>query len=288
MNCQYIPSKDLVETLKLQAQKKVTEFKEKTGKTPVLKILMAGSNPASISYVTKKTELAKACGMDSDVIYLDENNPNEYDKITTQLNNDSSINGFMLQLPCPIELANGFNINAYKDADCLTDETYNKLLLNDNTAFAPCTPLGIMRYLDFLGIDIAGTNFAVIGKSRLVGKPLFEMLLAKGGTVTLCHSKTKDLKKSISTADVVISAVGIAGLINDENITQGQVLIDVGINKVEGKLVGDVSKSAESKAKIITPVPGGVGPLTVMSLITNTIDAAYMQNNLERPIWNVK
>jgi len=288
MTCQIIGSKKLVEVLKQQAKQKVEEINKKLGIKPSLTILMAGDNPASVSYVTKKIELARECGMNSEIIYLDENNPQEYDKITTELNNNKNINGFMLQLPCPIELKNGFNINTEKDVDCLTETTYKKMLAEDKTSFAPCTPLGILRYLEFLGIEISGTNFAMIGKSRLVGKPLFELLLNKGGTVTLCHSKTKDLAKSISTADVVISAVGKAGLLNKDNIQEGQILIDVGINKVDGKLCGDVAKNVEEKASIISPVPGGIGPLTVMSLITNTIDVCYMQNGLERPEWSVK
>jgi len=283
-----IASKTLVEILKEQAKQKVKEINEKLGVRPALTILMAGNNPASVSYVTKKIELAKECGMKSEIIYLNENSSQEYDKITTELNNNKDINGFMLQLPCPIELENGFNINSEKDVDCLTEVTYQKMLTEKQDAFSPCTPLGILRYLEFLGVEIWGTNFAIIGKSRLVGKPLFELLLNSGGTVTLCHSRTKDLAKSISTADVVISAVGKPNLLNQDNIQEGQILIDVGINKVEGKLCGDIAKDAVEKAKIITPVPGGVGPLTVMSLITNTIDACYMQNGLARPTWKVQ
>ena len=283
-----IASKTLVEILKEQAKQKVKEINEKLGVRPALTILMAGNNPASVSYVTKKIELAKECGMKSEIIYLNENSSQEYDKITTELNNNKDINGFMLQLPCPIELENGFNINSEKDVDCLTEVTYQKMLTEKQDAFSPCTPLGILRYLEFLGVEISGTNFAIIGKSRLVGKPLFELLLNSGGTVTLCHSRTKDLAKSISTADVVISAVGKPNLLNQDNIQEGQILIDVGINKVEGKLCGDIAKDAVEKAKIITPVPGGVGPLTVMSLITNTIDACYMQNGLARPTWKVQ
>ena len=292
---QIISSKQLVEKLKEQAVEKVEFIERQLGITPCLKILMAGNNPASISYVTKKVELAKACGMISEIVYLDENKFLEYDRITTEMNQSSEINGFMLQLPYPEKLLElndtlkeGFNINTAKDVDCLEEETYVKMLAGEDDAFVPCTPLGVLRYLEHLDIDIEGTHFAIIGRSRLVGKPLADLILAKGGTLTVCHSKTKDLKRAIAGADVVISVVGNYGLLNEDNVLPHHVLIDVGINKVDGKLEGDATQQARELAKIATPVPGGVGPLTVMSLITNAIDACYIQNGLKRPEWQVK
>jgi methylenetetrahydrofolate dehydrogenase (NADP+) / methenyltetrahydrofolate cyclohydrolase len=290
-----VSSKALVETLKTQAKQKIKYLEETLGILPKLTILMAGDNPASKSYVAKKVELAKECGMESDTIYLDENKFLEYDKVSTDLNRMPEVNGFMLQLPCPnrlIEvnetLKDGFNINSIKDVDCLEEQTYAKMLDNEDEAFTPCTPLGILRYLEFLNVDIEGKHFAIIGKSRLVGKPLADLLLAKGATITICHSQTINLAKAIENADVVICAVGKKDLLNKDNVKPHHILIDVGINKVDGKLYGDVSEDAKSIAKIVTPVPGGVGPLTVMSLITNTIDACYMQNGLNRPSWQVK
>lgn len=292
---QIISSKQLVESLKQQAQEKVKFIEDHLGITPCLKILMAGNNPASISYVTKKAELAKACGMTSEIVHLDENKFLEYDRITTECNNSTEINGFMLQLPYPNKLKemnetlhHGFNIHSDKDVDCLEEKTYAQMLACDDEAFIPCTPLGVLRYLEYLDVAIEGTHFAIIGRSRLVGKPLADLILAKGGTITICHSKTKDLKKAIAGADVVISVVGHYGLLNEENILPHHILIDVGINQVDGKLKGDATAKSQEIAKIATPVPGGVGPLTVMSLITNTIDACYMQNALKRPVWKVK
>lgn len=287
MNCEVISSKILVDILKDQAKQKVKEIKTITGKTPSLTIILAGDNPASASYVKKKIELARDCGMTSEIIYLDNNSSDEYDKITTQLNNDKDLNGFMLQLPCPIELNNGFNINTIKDVDCLEEETYKKML-NSDDGYMPCTPLGVLRYLEFLDIDVNNTNIAIIGRSRLVGEPLALLLDNMGANVTVCHSQTPSIKEAIKNCKVVISVVGKHGLLNNDIIQEGQILIDVGINKVNNKLVGDCDDTVKSKASIITPVPGGVGPLTVMSLITNSIDACYIQNNLEKPIWKIK
>lgn len=288
-----IASKQLVEILKQQAAEKVEFIEKQLGVKPCLKILMAGANPASVSYVTKKVELARDCGMDSEVVRLDESKFLEYDRLSTECNMSTEVNGFMLQLPFPEKLAemndtleHGFNIETSKDVDCLEEVTYSKMLENDESAFLPCTPLGILRYLKHLNVNIEGTHFAIVGRSRLVGKPMADLLLAGGGTVTIAHSRTANLGKAIENADVIISAVGRANLLNNDNVKPHHILVDVGINKVDGKLCGDASK--DINCNILTPVPGGVGPLTVMSLITNTIDACYMQNGLARPKWSVK
>lgn len=288
MTCQTVSSEQLVEILKKQAINKVQDFKQKTGKVPSLTILLAGDNPASLSYVKNKIKLAKACGMGSQIIYLDENSKEQYDIMTTKLNNDADLHGFMTQLPCPIDLNGELNINPEKDVDCLTDVTYQKMLNNEEYGYAPCTPLGVLRYLEFLKQDVNNMNIAVIGRSRLVGEPLAKLLKNKGANVTVCHSQTSSIKEAIKNCKVVICAVGKYGLLNKDVIQDGQILIDVGINKLEGKLVGDCDETVKQKAALVTPVPGGVGPLTVMSLITNTIDAAYLQNGFAKPTWEVK
>ena len=288
MSCKTVSSAQLVEILKKQVIQKVEEFNTKVGKLPSLTIVLAGDNPASLSYVKNKIKLAKDCGMKSEIIYLDQNSKEQYDIITTKLNKNADLHGFMTQLPCPIDLNGDLNIDAIKDVDCLTETTYQKMLNDEIDGYVPCTPLGVLRYLEFLDVQINNLDVAVIGRSRLVGEPLAKLLEKQGANVTVVHSKTPCLKTAIKDCKVAICAVGKHGLLNEDVIEQNQILIDVGINKVNGKLVGDCDITVKQKADIITPVPGGVGPLTVMSLITNTVDAAYIQNGLDKPIWKVK
>ncbi len=263
---------------------KIDELIEKSqrlssqGLKPNLSVILVGSNPASLLYVRNKEKFCKKIGADFNLITLPENiEKQEFLAQINKLNIDPKVTGCFVQLPVPKHLADidiTQLINPDKDVDGFHLDTVNKLYMNHLTGIIPCTPKGIITLLQSNDIQIQGKDIVVIGRSHIVGKPLTLLLQAHSATVTMCHSKTKDLRKHTKNADIVISAVGIAHLIDSSYIRaeKDQIIIDVGMNKLDGKTVGDVHfNEIKNNVAAITPVPGGVGPMTVFSLMENLL-----------------
>lgn len=250
-------------------------LKDKYGRAAGLAVIMAGDNPASEIYVKNKIKACETAGIYSRTIKLDEN-VTEKDLIEEieKLNKDDKIDGILVQLPLPAHIDELKIINAIsseKDVDGFHSVNLGKMIIGDKTGFLPCTPYGIMQLLDEYGIDPAGKDTVIIGRSNIVGKPAAILFIEKSATVQVCNTKTKNIKDKIRNADIVIAAVGVPNFIKGEDIKEGAVVIDVGINRVNGKLCGDVDyEEVSEKAGYITPVPGGVGPMTIASLIKNT------------------
>ncbi len=256
----------------------------KQGITTGLAVIIVGEDPASKVYVNNKKKACEALGIISEEYALPENTTQEelLDLINT-LNNKPTINGILCQLPLPKHLDETEVINAIspeKDVDAFHPVNVGKIMQGDYD-FVPCTPAGIMEMLAFEGIEIAGKTCVVIGRSNIVGKPMSMLLLHKNGTVTICHSKTQNLKEVCKNADILVAAVGRPNFVTADMVKDGAVVIDVGINRVDGKLVGDVNfNEVCDKASYITPVPGGVGPMTIAMLMQNTLTAAKKQNKV--------
>lgn len=250
-------------------------LKDKYERAAGLAVIMAGDNPASEIYVKNKIKACETAGIYSRTIKLDEN-VTEKDLIEEieKLNKDDKIDGILVQLPLPAHIDELKIINAIspeKDVDGFHSVNLGKMIIGDKTGFLPCTPYGIMQLLDEYGIDPAGKDTVIIGRSNIVGKPAAILFIEKSATVQVCNTKTKNTKEKIRNADIVIAAVGVPNFIKGEDIKEGAVVIDVGINRVNGKLCGDVDyEEVSEKAGYITPVPGGVGPMTIASLIKNT------------------
>ncbi len=271
-------AKEIREKLKIECD----ELKERQIK-PKLAVIMVGNDKASQIYVRNKS---KAC--DEIGIAFEEHLLSEYIKqeklinLIEKLNKDDSIHGILLQSPIPrnLDINEAFKtIAAEKDVDGFNPINVGKLCLNQNT-FMPCTPYGIMKMFEAFDIDLTGKDVTIIGRSNIVGKPLVQCCLNKNATVTVCHSKTKDLKEHTKNADVVIVAIGKSKFITADMIKQDSIIIDVGMNRDEnGKLTGDVDfENVAKKASYITPVPGGVGPMTIAMLMNNVIKAAKNLN----------
>lgn len=250
-------------------------LKDKYGRAAGLAVIMAGDNPASEIYVKNKIKACETAGIYSRTIKLDEN-VTEKDLIEEieKLNKDDKIDGILVQLPLPAHIDELKIINAIspeKDVDGFHSVNLGKMIIGDKTGFLPCTPYGIMQLLDEYGIDPAGKDTVIIGRSNIVGKPAAILFIEKSATVQVCNTKTKNIKEKIRNADIVIAAAGVPNFIKGDDIKEGAVVIDVGINRVNGKLCGDVDyEEVSEKAGYITPVPGGVGPMTIASLIKNT------------------
>ncbi len=250
-------------------------LKDKYGRAAGLAVIMAGDNPASEIYVKNKIKACETAGIYSRTIKFDEN-VTEKDLIEEieKLNKDDKIDGILVQLPLPAHIDELKIINVIspeKDVDGFHSVNLGKMIIGDKTGFLPCTPYGIMQLLDEYGIDPAGKDTVIIGRSNIVGKPAAILFIEKSATVQVCNTKTKNTKEKIRNADIVIAAVGVPNFIKGDDIKEGAVVIDVGINRVNGKLCGDVDyEEVSEKAGYITPVPGGVGPMTIASLIKNT------------------
>lgn len=249
-----------------------------------LAVIIVGEDPASKVYVANKKKACEALGIISQEYALPENTTQEeLLSLIQTLNNEKSINGILCQLPLPKHLDENAVINAInplKDVDAFHAKNVGKIMLGDYD-FVPCTPAGVMEMLAYEKVEIAGKNCVVIGRSNIVGKPMSMLLLHKNGTVTICHSKTENLKEVCQKADILVAAVGRPNFVKGDMVKQGAVVIDVGINRVDGKLVGDVDFSdVEDKCSAITPVPGGVGPMTIAMLMQNTVTAAKKQNKV--------
>ena len=255
------------------------KFVEKYGIKPGLAVVIVGDDPASRVYVNSKKKACAEIGYYSEEHALPESTTeDELLSLVEKLNGDEKIHGILVQLPLPKHIDEEKIINAInpkKDVDAFHPVNVGKIMIG-NFDFLPCTTAGVMELIDDSGIDLTGKNCVVVGRSNIVGKPQAMLLLHKNATVTICHSKTKNIKEITKNADVLVAAVGRAQMFDGDYIKDGAVVIDVGMNRLENKkLVGDVDfESAEKKASYITPVPGGVGPMTIAMLMKNTLTAA--------------
>lgn len=246
-------------------------------KKPNLVVIVVGESPASQLYVGMKEKMAHKIGMDSSVIRYPENVDEKtiLDKIK-ELNNDKEVNGILVQLPLPKHIDSIKVIRTIlpeKDVDGFTPENIGRILIGIEPYAYPCTPKGVIKLLDEYNIELEGQHVVIVGRSNIVGKPLAQMFLNRNSTVTICHSKTKNIAEITKTADILVSAVGLNKIIRKEMIKNNSVIVDVGISKVDGKTVGDVDyENVFDSASYITPVPGGIGPMTIACLMENTYE----------------
>lgn len=274
-----INGKEISAAIRQELRADCATFVQEHGYAPGLAVVIVGENPASQIYVRNKAKACEEVGFYSEIHRLPESTAEaELLALIDRLNADSRIHGILVQLPLPPHLdadAVTLRIDPRKDVDAFHPYNVGRITLGD-PVFLPCTPAGVMELLRRSGIDPAGRRCVVIGRSNIVGKPMALLLLAANGTVTVCHSKTPDLPSVTRQADILVSAVGRAGFVTADMVKPGAVVIDVGMNRdAAGKLVGDVDFSAVSPlCSFITPVPGGVGPMTITMLLRNTLFAA--------------
>lgn len=279
-----IDGKAVSAKVKEQVRKEAEVLKQK-GIEIGLAVVIVGDNPASRVYVNNKKKACAEVGFTSYEYALpEETTEAELLELVEKLNNDDRVNGILVQLPLPKQINENAIINAIrpdKDVDAFHPENVGHIMIGD-FSFLPCTPAGVMELIAETGVDVCGKNCVVIGRSNIVGKPMAMLLLHKNGTVTICHSRTKNLAEICSKADILVAAVGKAGFVTPDMVKEGSVVIDVGMNRnAEGKLCGDVDYAAcFDKAGYITPVPGGVGPMTIAMLMRNTLTAAKIKNNI--------
>ncbi len=279
-----IDGKAVSQFVKDEVKKEVSALGEK-GVSVGLAVIIVGNDPASRTYVNNKKKACEATGIISEEYALPEDTTmDELLALIKELNAKKSINGILCQLPLPKHLDEKAvieNIDPIKDVDAFHAVNTGHIMIGDYS-FLPCTPAGIMEMLKYYNIEIEGKECVVIGRSNIVGKPMAMLLLQKNGTVTICHSRTKNLKEVTSRADILVAAVGVPYFVTADMVKDGAVVIDVGMDRnKEGKLCGDVDfAEVEKKASYITPVPGGVGPMTIATLMKNTVTAAKLQNNI--------
>ena len=268
--------------LREELKEKITCYKEETGKNIGLAVVVVGNDPASAVYVRNKHRACEQVGIESFQIELAEDTTEaELLSKIDELNTDDSVNGILVQLPLPKHINETRvieNISPEKDVDAFHPSNVGRIMIG-NHKFLPCTPAGIIALLDYYKIDISGKKCVVIGRSNIVGKPMAMLLMERNGTVTVCHSKTNNTAEICREADIIVVAIGKAEFLRADMVKEGAVVIDVGINRLsDGRLVGDVAFDEVSKrASMITPVPGGVGPMTITMLLYNTLSAAIMQ-----------
>ena len=267
-------SEEILENLR----RDISEYKEKTGKVPGLAVIILGNNAASKIYVKSKIRACEKTGILSREIILDENiSEEELINEIEKLNNDKNINGILVQLPLPPHINEKKiceAISVKKDVDGFKAENLGKIMLGDDDGFISCTPQGIIYLIDQLNMDLHGKNVVVVGRSNIVGKPVASLLINKGATTTVCNSRTKDLAGILKKADIIVIAIGKAKFLTKDMVKEGAVVIDVGINRVDGKICGDVDfENVKDIVSHITPVPGGVGPMTIAMLLKNTVKA---------------
>ena len=270
-----IDGKALSEKVLKEIEKEHSELEKKVGRKAGLAVIIVGENPASQIYVRNKIKACEKVGFHSETIRLDENITEENLLLEIEkLNNNSNIDGILVQLPIPkhidgLKIINA--ISAEKDVDGFHTTNIGKMMIGDETGFLPCTPAGVVHMFEEYNINLEGKDVLVIGQSNIVGKPMTLLLIKKRATVQVCNSKTKNLSEKLQKADVVVAAAGSPKLIKATDVKEDVVVIDVGINRVDGKLCGDVDfEEVSKKASFITPVPGGVGPMTIAMLIKNT------------------
>lgn len=273
-----IDGKQIAKEVRAEIAAECAELKKK-GIIPGLAVVIVGTDPASQVYVRNKKKACEEVGFRSEVFELpEETTEEELLALVKKLNEDVNIHGILVQLPLPEHLDDEViiaNIDPTKDVDAFHPSNVGKIMIG-NYDFLPCTPAGVMVLLEKSGIDVSGKECVVVGRSNIVGKPQAMLLLHANGTVTICHSRTKDLAEVTRRADILVVAIGKADFITGDMVKDGAVVIDVGMNrKADGKLTGDVDfATVEPKASYITPVPGGVGPMTITMLLRNTLTSA--------------
>ncbi|MBQ6212523.1 MAG: bifunctional methylenetetrahydrofolate dehydrogenase/methenyltetrahydrofolate cyclohydrolase FolD [Ruminococcus sp.] len=286
MMAQIIDGKAVSAAVKAEVAEETAKLRDEKGLKVGLAVVIVGNDPASRVYVNNKKKASEAVGFQSYEYALEESTTQEQLlDLVNVLNRDDRVNGILVQLPLPKHIDEKAVINAIspdKDVDAFHPINVGKIMIGEYSVL-PCTPAGVMRLIESTGTDITGKQCVVIGRSNIVGKPQAMLLLQKNGTVTICHSKTKNLKEICLGADILVVAIGRANFVTGDMIKEGAVVIDVGMNRLEnGKLCGDVEfESAEKKASFITPVPGGVGPMTIAMLMKNTLTAAKQQAGIE-------
>lgn len=275
---QLLDGKKLSAKIKENLKNEISEFVSKTGTTPGLAVLLVGNDPASHTYVAMKAKACKEVGLYS-IVHEMPDTVKEDDILSTikMINENPKVHGLLVQLPLPKHVDATKILEAVdpaKDVDGFHPFNLGRLVAGLDT-FVPCTPLGVMELLVEYGIEVKGKDCVVVGASNIVGKPMASLLLNAGATVDICHIHTKDLKAHTKNADMIFVGVGKAGLITADMVKEGAVIVDIGINKVGDKLVGDVDfDEVSKKCTYITPVPGGVGPMTIAMLLSNTLKAA--------------
>jgi len=272
-----IDGKRVASQIKENIVAEVRSLKQKTGKTPGLAVVLVGDDHASAVYVRTKNKTCKNLGFQSFENILPANtSESTLLGLIDELNKDERVSGILVQLPLPSHISSYKileAINPQKDVDGFHLENIGRLVTG-NATFKPCTPEGIIQLLDHYKVDIEGKNAVVLGRSNIVGKPISLLLLERNATVTICHSRTKNLSAITKSADILIAAIGKPNFVTDDMVKDDVVIIDVGINRVNDKLIGDVDyQSVSKKASLITPVPGGVGPMTIAVLMANTLQA---------------
>jgi methylenetetrahydrofolate dehydrogenase (NADP+)/methenyltetrahydrofolate cyclohydrolase len=277
MSAIVVSGKELANKIRTDLKEKVSCFIKEKNVIPHLVVILVGDNPASISYVTGKQKGCEQTNMKSTLIKLPiETTEKELIKEVEKLNNDTSVHGILVQLPLPSHINESTIINTIsveKDVDGFSPINVGKMVLNEE-CFLPCTPAGIIRLIKETKIDITGKHAVVIGRSNIVGKPVSQLLLRENATVTVCHSRTNNLSEFTKSADILIAAIGKPKFVTADMIKPGAVVIDVGVNRINNKLCGDVDyEAALDVAGYITPVPGGVGPMTITMLLENTLEA---------------
>lgn len=284
MSAKIIDGKAVSAEVKAAVAAETAQLKEK-GIVPGLAVIIVGDDPASRVYVNNKKKACAAVGFRSEEYALPaQTTENELLHLVRELNENPHINGILVQLPLPAQIDEHKVIAAIapeKDVDAFHAVNVGKIMIGDYD-FLPCTPSGCMDLIHSTGVEIAGKNCVVVGRSNIVGKPMAMLLLHESGTITICHSKTNNLKEICQNADILVVAIGKAKFITGDMIKKGAVVIDVGMDRDEnGKLCGDVDfDSAKEVAGYITPVPGGVGPMTIATLMRNTLTAAKVQNHI--------
>ncbi len=276
-----IDGKNLAKKIRSNLKIECDELKKK-GIVPKLAVIMVGDDPASKVYVRNKSRACDEIGIQYQEHLLSDNiTQEELLKLINKLNKDEDVNGILLQSPIPenLDINEAFKTITYlKDVDGFTPSSVGKLCIGEDT-FVSCTPLGVIKMFEEYNIDLDGKDVVILGRSNIVGRPLIQCCLQKNATVTVCHSKTNNIKEHIKRADIIISAIGKPKFVTEDMVKDNVVVIDVGINRDEnGKLVGDVDfENVEKKASYITPVPGGVGPMTIAMLMHNVIKATKEQ-----------
>ena len=280
---QIIDGKKVSDEVKAQVAKE-TELLKSKGIVPGLAVVIVGDDPASRVYVNNKKKACELVGFKSEEYALPaQTTQQELLNLVETLNDKKDINGILVQLPLPEHLDEKQiieAINPIKDVDAFNAVNVGKIMIGDYD-FLPCTPAGVMEMLSYYNIPVSGKNCVVIGRSNIVGKPMAMLLLHQNGTVTICHSKTRNLKEICAGADILVAAVGIPKFVKADMVKEGAVVIDVGMDRDEnGKLCGDVDfDDVKEKTSYITSVPGGVGPMTIATLMKNTLKACKLQNN---------
>lgn len=281
MQAKILDGKMVSQRVKDELREEVARLKKDKGLVPGLAVIIVGEDPASKIYVRNKKRACEEIGIHSEEYALpEETTQDELLDLVERLNHKEDIHGILCQMPLPRHLDEKAVINAIspkKDVDAFHPVNVGKIMIGDYD-FLPCTPAGVMELIKESGIDVCGKECVVVGRSNIVGKPMSMLLLHQHGTVTICHSRTKDLKEVCRRADILVAAVGVPELITGDMVKEGAVVIDVGMNRLENKkLVGDVNfAEASERASAITPVPGGVGPMTIAMLMKNTVRAAQL------------